>query len=61
MSECKHGLTSGCIYCHAPKAAPARQRAQAGAKRPSRSAALSDKMNDRMTALKKRLRELRGE
>jgi hypothetical protein len=37
MTECKHGLRSGCAYCHAP-----------------------EKMNDRMTALKKRLREIRG-
>jgi hypothetical protein len=30
-------------------------------KRPSRSSRLSEQMNDRMTALKRRLRELRGE
>jgi hypothetical protein len=58
MIECKHGLKQGCVYCHvsAPAAKrPARPRAR------SRAASLSEKMNDRMTALRKRLRELRGE
>jgi len=60
MSECKHGLKTGCSYCHAPRHTATRAPAAAPRKRGS-SAALSDKMNDRMTALKKRLRELRGE
>lgn len=59
MSECKHGLKHGCSYCHAtttpvpPRGAPPRKR--------TRGSALSEKMNDRMTALKRRLREIRGE
>jgi hypothetical protein len=59
MSECKHGLKTGCAYCHAastpspPRGAPPRKR--------SRASTLSEKMNDRMTALKRRLREIRGE
>ncbi len=57
MSECKHGLEHGCAYCHArPTPAPSPRP-----KRPSRAARLSEQMNERMTALRKRLRELRGE
>jgi len=56
--ECKHGLKQGCVYCHARTTAPAPRPA---AKRRSPRARLSDQMNDRMTTLKKRLRELRGE
>lgn len=59
MDECKHGLKTGCAYCHVQSR---------GASRPSpvprkrgSSPALSEKMNDRMTALKKRLKEIRGE
>jgi histone acetyltransferase (RNA polymerase elongator complex component) len=58
MSECKHGLKAGCAYCHGKTSTTARPPA---AKRQSRSSRLSEQMNDRMTALKKRLRELRGE
>ena len=59
MSECKHGLRSGCAYCHAPRqSAPTRQAGQP--KKRASSSSLSEKMNDRMTALKKRLREIRG-
>ena len=58
MSECKHGLKSGCSYCHVTTTVTARPPAQ---KRKSRASRLSEQMNDRMTALKKRLRELRGE
>jgi hypothetical protein len=58
MAECKHGLKSGCSYCHS--AAPAPGRAAAPRSR-GKSPRLSEQMNDRMTALKKRLRELRGE
>lgn len=57
MSECKHGLKQGCAYCHARASTAARSPA---AKRPTRASRLSDQMNDRMTALKKRLREIRG-
>ncbi len=58
MSECKHGLKQGCIYCHASKTAVARRPAP---KRQTRASRLSEQMNDRMTALSRRLRELRGE
>jgi hypothetical protein len=57
-SECKHGLKAGCVYCHARTTTPP---ARAGSKRPSRSTRLSEQMNDRMTNLKKRLREIRGQ
>ena len=56
--ECKHGLKQGCVYCHARTPAPATQPA---GKRRSPRARLSEQMNDRMTKLKKRLRELRGD
>jgi hypothetical protein len=60
MAECKHGLKHGCAYCHArsastPPAAGTKPRKRTGASR------LSDQMNDRMTTLKRRLREIRGE
>jgi hypothetical protein len=58
MSECKHGLKQGCVYCHAVR--PPAARPAGPAKRP-RISALAEKMNDRMTALRRRLRELRGE
>jgi hypothetical protein len=58
MAECKHGLKQGCVYCHATTVPTARQPAP---KKRSRVSALSDKMNERMTMLKRRLRELRGE
>jgi hypothetical protein len=57
-SECKHGLKHGCAYCHMTTSAVSRP---APPKRMTRSSALSEKMNDRMTALKRRLREIRGE
>jgi hypothetical protein len=59
MPECKHGLKQGCFYCHnrtttasAPPPAP---------KRRTRATRLSEQMNDRMTNLKQRLRQIRGE
>jgi hypothetical protein len=58
MSECKHGLKSGCSYCHAPARGTTRPPEP---KRRSRGSAMSEKMNDRMTALKQRLRKIRGE
>lgn len=57
MSECKHGLRHGCIYCHTNRTAVGQRPV---AKRPTRASRLSEKMNDRMTALNRRLRELRG-
>ena len=61
MSECKHGLRQGCFYCHRPaeKAVPIQPAAPK--KRMTRGARLSDQMNDRMTNLKQRLRQIRGE
>jgi hypothetical protein len=58
MSECKHGLRSGCAYCHGRPTPPA---AQSDPKKRGKGNRLSDQMNDRMTSLKRRLRELRGE
>ena len=60
MAECKHGLKHGCAYCHArtgppPPPVTGKSRRRAGGSR------LSDQMNDRMTSLKRRLREIRGE
>jgi hypothetical protein len=57
--ECKHGLKAGCAYCHARTPAPATTRP--ATRRRTVGARLSEQMNDRMTHLKKRLRELRGE
>jgi len=58
MSECKHGLRQGCVYCHG-HTTPVGKRPTA--KKQTKASRLSEKMNDRMTALKRRLRELRGE
>ncbi|HEY5726600.1 MAG TPA: hypothetical protein VIX40_11625 [Methylomirabilota bacterium] len=52
-------MKSGCVYCHAP--APTMVPKTGGTKKRARPTPLSDKMNDRMTALKKRLKEIRGE
>jgi hypothetical protein len=62
MNECKHGLRSGCYYCHnktTPK--PGAAIKQLGQKKPGKTTRLADKMNDRMTQLSRRLKELRGE
>jgi hypothetical protein len=60
MSECKHGMKSGCSYCHAP--APMIPKRPAAVPKPrAKPTKLSDKMNDRMTALKQRLKKIRGE
>jgi hypothetical protein len=59
MSECKHGLKHGCAYCHVTTT-PAASRPTPPKKR-TRGSSLSEKMNDRMTALKRRLKEIRGE
>jgi hypothetical protein len=58
MIECKHGLRQGCFYCHG--------RTTAGIvspepKRRPKATRLSEAMNERMTTLKRRLRELRGQ
>lgn len=59
MKECKHGLKQGCYYCHRPSA-PAAAR-QPRARTTTRVSRLSEKMNDRMTSLNRRLKELRGQ
>ena len=61
MSECKHGLRQGCSYCHAAARPPTPVPTQPGQKRRSRSAKLAEQMNDRMTTLQKRLRQIRGQ
>jgi len=52
-------MKSGCSYCHAP--APTMVPKTPGTKKRARVSPLSEKMNDRMTALKKRLKQIRGE
>jgi len=60
MSECKHGMKSGCAYCHAP--APMIPKRPAAVPKPrAKPTKLSEKMNDRMTSLKQRLKKIRGE
>ena len=59
MAECKHGLKHGCAYCHARSTATPPVTTKA--KRKTGASRLSDQMNDRMTTLKRRLREIRGE
>jgi hypothetical protein len=55
-------MKSGCVYCHAPRSNnPAARTAAAPPRKRGSSPALSEKMNDRMTQLKKRLKEIRGE
>ena len=61
MTECKHGMKSGCAYCHAARPIATTQPPTATPRKRGSSAGLSDKMNDRMTALKKRLKEIRGD
>ena len=60
MTECKHGMKSGCSYCHAPRPSPTTRPVAAAPRKRGTSSALSEKMNDRMTNLKKRLKEIRG-
>jgi hypothetical protein len=59
MSECKHGLKQGCFYCHnkttTTSAIPPTPKKRTKATR------LSEQMNDRMTKLQQRLRQIRGE
>ena len=61
MTECKHGLKQGCFYCHRPPTAAPTPTLQPPTKRRSRATRLSEQMNDRMTTLKQRLRQIRGE
>jgi hypothetical protein len=53
-------MKSGCVYCHAP-ATPTMISKTPATKKRAKSSPLSEKMNDRMTALKKRLKQIRGE
>jgi hypothetical protein len=59
MAECKHGLKHGCAYCHTRGASTPPVTSKS--KRRTGASRLSDQMNDRMTTLKRRLREIRGE
>ena len=61
IGECKHGLKHGCVYCHGTRPVAAPAASAAPGKKRTRGSSLSEKMNDRMTALKRRLREIRGE
>lgn len=60
MTECKHGMKSGCSYCHATRPIATTRPPAATPRKRGSSAGLSEKMNDRMTTLKKRLKEIRG-
>jgi len=57
-SECKHGMKSGCAYCHVTS--PGASRPTTVPKKRAARAPLGEKMNDRMTALNKRLKAIRG-
>jgi hypothetical protein len=59
MTECKHGLKQGCFYCHRRTTTAA--IAQPAPKRRTKASRLSEQMNERMTTLKQRLRQIRGE
>jgi len=59
MTECKHGLRQGCFYCH-NKTTTTSTTAPIPKKR-TKATRLSEQMNDRMTNLKQRLRQIRGE
>jgi len=61
MSECKHGLKHGCAYCQPRTSTSTTAVPVAVPKRRTRATRLSEQMNDRMTALKKRLKEIRGD
>jgi len=63
MTECKHGLKTGCAYCHVTSPGASRRTAPRSAPAPRKrgsSPALDEKMNQRMVDLKKRLKEIRG-
>jgi hypothetical protein len=60
--ECKHGMKSGCAYCHAPAPAPpaARRPTPAPPRTRAKPTKLSEKMNEKMLSLKQRLKQIRG-
>ena len=62
MTECKHGLRSGCVYCHGGTTSTTTPTSsRPSSKKRTKISRLSEQMNERMTTLKRRLRELRGE
>jgi hypothetical protein len=60
MTECKHGLKQGCFYCHS-RPSTTTPATQAAPKKRTKATRLAEQMNDRMTNLKQRLRQIRGE
>ena len=58
--ECKHGMKSGCAYCHARNPASSTPKLPAHRRRVVRTP-MAEKMNDRMTALQRRLKAIRGD
>ena len=58
MTECKHGMKSGCVYCHGLVTPTQSTRTPKKRGKPTR---LSEQMNDRMTDLKQRLKKLRDQ
>jgi len=61
MTECKHGLKQGCFYCHTSPSTTTSARPAPAPKRRTKATRLSEQMNERMTNLKQRLRQIRGE
>jgi len=59
--ECKHGMKQGCFYCHGGNTTVRQAAAGQPPKRRTKGTRLSEQMNDRMTNLKRRLKEIRGE
>ena len=59
MTECKHGLRQGCFYCH--NRTTTASTSQPVPKKRTKATRLSEQMNDRMTTLKQRLKQIRGE
>ena len=59
MTECKHGLRQGCFYCH--NRTTTISTPLPTAKKRTKATRLSEQMNDRMTKLKQRLKQIRGE
>jgi len=53
-------LRTGCAYCHARTPADPTPRTPVQRRR-ARSTPMSEKMNDRMTTLQRRLKQIRGE